>query len=213
MLGYVARMPLTEVVRFARELDWEDELRGGRQTRACWSGTSEAAALVAALADRTDADVGAVLQALLDRPHPAGLDRPQLATTELLSAISAYSNDVIVTVAMGLNSAVPSLLATFVRITRGILPKILARGLEYNKTVPLDMYAQLLKVAGATLPAEDFCQFYVDLKYRKLTDHASVLLEEAARNPVMPEIIMKMKDYGLRREARQLVIVRRQKNG
>src|SRR5262249_20871034 len=109
MLGYVARMPLTEVVRFARELDWEDELRGGRQTRACWSGTSEAAALVAALADRTDADVGAVLQALLDRPHPAGLDRPHLATTELLSAISAYSNDVIVTVAMGLNSAVPSL--------------------------------------------------------------------------------------------------------
>jgi hypothetical protein len=46
-----------------------------------------------------------------------------------------------------------------------------------------------------------------------LTDEASVLLEEAAANPEVPEIIKRMKSYGLRREARQLATATRHKDG
>jgi serine/threonine protein kinase len=213
MLSYAAHLPIAEVVRFARELDWADGPDAGRQTRAAWSGTSEAAALIAATARRTTSDVGVVLQALLDQPNGAAIGRQRLAATNLLSTITEYPDDVIVTVAMGLNSAVPDLLAIFARITAGILSEILAGNPHFGKSGLPDIYAELLKAAGANLPAADFCHLYLDLREKMLCDEAGFLLKEAAMNPETPEIIVKMKGYGLRREAKQLGIATRHKNG
>jgi hypothetical protein len=207
MLGYVAHMPIAEVVQFARELDWLEGTGSGRLTRAFWSGTSEAAALIGATAGRTSSDVGAVLQALLDRSN-ATLGRRRLAAAELLSAITAYPYDLMITVAMGLNAAVPDFLPIFVRAIKDILPEVLA-----DKSRLPDTYTELLKAAGANLPAADFFHLYLDLRERMLSDEASFLLNEAAMNPEAPEIIRKMKNYGWRREARQLGVVTRHKNG
>jgi hypothetical protein len=203
LLSYAARMPLTEVVRFARELDWLDGPAGDRgQSGASWSGTSEAAALVAATTARTYSDVGAVVRALLDLQRDATPGRRRRAATELLSAIAAYPDDVVVTVALGLNAAAADWLAAFVRITAGILPEILA-GDVYGSRL-LDGYSELLRAAGTNLESTDFCHLYLNLKERSFADAASFLLDAATPNPAAPEIIRKMKSHGLRREARQL---------
>jgi hypothetical protein len=212
LLCYAARMPIAEVARFAGELDWADGLGGGSQTRTFWSGTSEAAALVAAMAARTPSDIGAVVQALLDRPLAAP-GRRFLAAHELLTAITAYPDDVIVTVAMGLTAVVPDLLALFVRTTASMLPEILVKDNYCGKSGLLNTYAELLKAAGADMRVDDFCRLYLNLSDRMLTDEASFLLEKAAANPEVPEIIKRMKSYGLRREARQLATATRHKNG
>jgi len=203
LLSYVARMPLAEVVRFARELDWLDGPGGDRgRSGASWSGTREAAALVAATTARTYSDVGAVVQALLDQPQGATPGRQRRAATELLSAVAAYPDDVVLTVAMGLNAAAADWLAIFVRITAGILPEILA-GEIYGLRL-IDTYSELLRAAGTNLEGTDFCHLYLNLKEQSLADAASFLLDAATLNPAAPEIIVKMKSCGLRREARQL---------
>lgn len=211
LLSYVARMPLTEAARFARELDWLDGPGGDRgQSGASWSGTTEAAALVAATTARTYSDVGTVVRALLDKPRDATPGRRRRAATELLSAIAAYPDYVVVTVAMGLNAASADWLATFVRITAGILPEILA-GDVYGSRL-LDTYPELLRAAGTNLEGPDFCHLYLKLKEQSLADAASFLLDAATLNPATPEIIRKMKSHGLRREARQLSQTVRLKN-
>lgn len=212
ILSYAAHMPIAEVIRFARELDWVDGPGGDRQTKAFWSGPSEAAALIAGMAGKAASDVGAVIQALLDRPQRASLGRQRLAAAELLSAISAYPDDVIVTVVMGLNAAMPDLLTIFVRVTKTILPEILAGNLYFDKSDLANTYAELLNAAGTNLPAPDFCDLYLGLRERMLSDAASFLLKGAALNPAAPEIIRKMKSYGWRREAKQLGITARHKN-
>ncbi len=213
LLSYAGNMPIAETIRFARELDWVDEPGGGRQPRAFWSGTSETAALIAATARRTPSDIGAVLEALLDRPQRIAPGRQQLAAIELLSAIAAYPDDVIVTVAMGLKAAAPDLLAIFARITAGILPEILTGNLGCDKSQVQDAYDELLKAAGNSLQAADFCHLYLDLRERMLSAEAGFLLRTAETNPEAPEIIKEMRSHGMRREAKQLAAATRHKNG
>lgn len=213
MLRYVAHMPIAEAVRFARELDWVAEPGIRSQAQAFWPGTSEAAALIAAMAERTPSDVGAVIQALLDGQQRAALGRRRLAAAELLSAISAYPDDVIVTVVRGLNIAAPDLLTIFFRVTKTTLPEILAGNLYSDKSRLANIYADLLEATGANLPATDFCDLYLDLRERMLSDAASFLLKGAEMNPATPEIIRKMKSHGWRREAKQLGIATRHQNG
>jgi len=201
LLAYAARMPVAEVVRFARELDWVDG-PGGGQSWGSWSGTREAAALVAATTARTYSDVGAIVQALLDQPQGPTPGRRRRAATELLPTIAAYPDDVVVTVAMGLNAVTADLLAIFIRVTAGILPDILA-GDVYGPSL-LDEYSELLRAAGTNLEGTDFCHLYQNLKQRSIADAASFLLNAATLNPAAPEIILKLKSYGFRREARQL---------
>ncbi len=212
LLGWAARMPIAEAVRFASELDWLDG-PGAGQTRAFWSGTSEAAALVAATAGRDPADPGAVLRALLDRPR-ATPGRRQLAASELLSAVRAYPVDVIVAVATGLNAVLPEFLAIFVRVAKDILPEIVAGNgnLHFDQSSLLATRTELLQVAGARFPAADFCHLYLDLNERKLSDEAGLLLRNAAMNPAAPEIMRELKSRGWRREAKQLGMAARQKN-
>jgi hypothetical protein len=93
-------------------------------------------------------------------------------------------------------------LATFVRITAGILPEILA-GDVYGSRL-LDTYSELLRAAGTNLEGTDFCHLYLILKEQSLADAASFLLDAATLNPAAPEIIRQMKSHGLRRQARQL---------
>jgi len=206
-------MPIAEVDRFAREFDWIAEPGVGGRAQTFWSGTSEAAALVAAMAGRTPSDVGAVIQALLDGLQNVSLGRQRLAAAELLSAISAYPDDVIVTVTMGLSAAMPDLLTIFVRATKAIVPDILAGRLYSDKSHLANTYADLLKAAGTNLPAPDFCDLYLDLRERMLSDAADFLLKGAATNPATPEIIRRMKSHGCRREARQLDMATRQQKG
>jgi len=165
----------------------------------------EAAALIAAAVGRARPDVGAVLQALLDRTQRSAL--------ALLSAMTAYPHDVIVAVAMGLNASVPDLLPVFVRIAASRLPEILTRDIYCGNSGLLSTYVELFKTAGTRLPATDFCHLYLNLRERVLSDEASFLLTQAAMNPEAPAIIAELKGQGLRREAKQLGLVARQKNG
>lgn len=210
LLCYAARLPIAEAIRFARELDWIDG-SGGGQTLAFWSVTSEPAALIAATSGRTPSDVGAILQALVERPH-ATLGRQQLAAATLLSAITAYPNEVIATVAMGLNAAVPDLLTIFVRIAKDILPDILSVKLSDRSWLPEES-AALVKAAAISLPAADFCHLYHELRLRTmLPDEANLLLQGAATNPAVREIIREIKRSGWRREAKQLETAMRRKD-
>ena len=196
LLSFAARLPADDLARFAGELDWADGAAHGQPIRATWSGTREAAALVAAATRQAPSDLGVVLQALLDRP-----DRAVLA---LLSALTTLPNDVVIAVAMGLNAAVPKLLPGFIRIASGVLPAILARDIYYDNSGLLNTYADLLRAAGSSLPSEAFCHLYLMLRERTLTEEASLLLKEAARNSAAPEIITQLKDHRLRSEAKEL---------
>ena len=57
MLSYAARMPVTEVVEFAQELDWADAPGRHGQAPPRWLRTREAAALIAAVAGRATPDI------------------------------------------------------------------------------------------------------------------------------------------------------------
>jgi len=214
LLGYAARGPEAEVVQFARDLDWTDGPGTSWQSRVYWPGTIEAAALIAATADQRPSEAGVILRALIDQPQDVvAIGRRQLAVTELLSAIAAYPDDVIIAVATGLNAALPSLQAIFVRTIKEILPEILAGNACVDNPEVRALYSELLTIAGRTLPPVDFYHLYVDLRDRALSGEADFLLKEAAANPEVTEIITKIKNYGLRREARQLSLAARQKNG
>jgi hypothetical protein len=196
LLTFAARLPATDLAQFAGELDWTDGPADSQPLQSSWSGTREAAALIAAAARQAPSDLGVVLQSLLDRP-----DRAVLA---LLSALTNFPDDVVIAVAMGLNAAVPKLLPGFIRIASGVLPEILTRDIYYGNSGLLNTYADLLRAAGSSLPGEAFCHLYLMLRERTLTEEASVLLNEAARNSAAPEIITQLKYYRLRSEAKQL---------
>lgn len=196
LLSFAARLPTTDLARFAGELDWADGPADGQLIRATWPGTREAAALISAAVTRAPSEMGVLLQALLDRP-----DRAVLA---LLSALTTYPSGVVVAVVMGLNSAVPALLPGFIRIASGVLPEILTRDIYHGDSGLLNTYADVLRAAGSCLPGEAFCHLYLMLRERMLTGEAGLLLKEAARNPAAPEIITQLKDHRLRTEARQL---------
>ncbi len=214
MLGYAARRPDAEVVQFARDLDWADGPGASWQSRACWPGTIEAAALIAAAAGQRPSEAGVILRALIDQLQDAvAIGRRQLAVAELLSAIAAYPDDVIISVAAGLNATLPRLRAIFVRTIRDLLPEILAGNPGADKPQLRALYFELLRTAGSTLSPVDFHHLYVNLSDRVLSDEAGFLLNEAAANPEVSEIIIRMKNYGWRREAKQLSLAARQKNG
>jgi hypothetical protein len=196
LLSFAARLPAEDLARFAGELDWADGPAQSQPTRATWSGTREAAALVAAATRQATSDLGVVLQSLLDRP-----DRAVLA---LLSALTTFPDDVVIAVAMGLNATVPKLLPGFIRIASGVLPAILARDIYYDNSGLLNTYADVLRAAGSSLPSEAFCHLYLMLRERMLPKEASLLLKEAARNSAAPEIITQLKDRRLRSEAKEL---------
>lgn len=203
MLNYAARMPVTEVVEFAQELDWVDAPGRRGQAAPGWLRTREAAALIAATAGRAASDFEAVLRALLHRPQPAAANL-RSATVDLLSVITAYPSDVIVKTSMGLNAVAPDLLSAFVRIAATVLPEILVRGGHRGDSRLLSTYGPLLSAAGTHLPSDSLCDFYLDLRERALLDEASFLLTQAAANPDARHIISALKGRGLRREAKQL---------
>jgi hypothetical protein len=205
LLSHVAGMPPAEVLRFARELEWVDGAGAGRPVPVFWPRASEAAALIATTARRAPADVGAVIQALLDRPEPTAPGRLRLAATELLAAITAYPDEVVVTTAIGLNAVRPELLAPLARITAGFLPEIVAGNSGRDEPGARDACSALLAAAGTSLPAADFCRLYLHLRERRLSAEASLLLKAAEGNPGTPELIAELKRRGLRREARQLL--------
>jgi hypothetical protein len=204
LVGYVAGLPLDDVTRFGRELDWADGPGGGRQTPVFWPGTSEATSLIAATARRSSSDAGAVFQSLLYGPQQTAAGRRYLAAAELLSAMTAYPTEVIATVGAGLCATAPDLLTVFVRVNAGLLPEILAAELGGTGSGLLADHAELLKAAGVNLPAAEFCQLYRNFRQRMRSEEASFLLTAAAMNPARSEITSKLKSGGWRREARQL---------
>ncbi|HET7014192.1 MAG TPA: serine/threonine-protein kinase [Streptosporangiaceae bacterium] len=222
LLSYAARISSAELVEFARELDWTDDGpasgraarptgpdRQARQARPFWPGTKEAAALIAAAATagRASSDFEALLEALLDRD---GLNRLS-AAIELFSVIRVYPGELLVTVAMGLNAAVPGLLSTYVRVTAPVLPDVLVTDNYRGDSRLLRTYGPLLEAAGAHLPFINFCDFYLNLRQRALLDEASFLLAQAAANPEAPAIVADLRGRGLRREAKQLALAVRQR--
>jgi hypothetical protein len=202
-LRFAAQLPVGEAARFAGELDWDSP--GSGRGQASWSGMKEATVLIAAMAGRDRSEVGAVLQALLDRP--------QRATMALMSALTAYPHDVIVAVALGLSAVEPDLLPIFVRLAASRLPEILTRDIYCGNSGLLGTYAELFKTASTRLPATDFCHLYLNLRERTLSAETDFMLAQALINPDAPEIAAELKSRGSRREAKQLSQAVRQKNG
>lgn len=209
LVSYAARMPSPELIGFAGELDWMHGPPGRQAGTPLWPGTNEATALIAATTGRPSADFEEVLRALLHRPG-AGVNLLS-AAAELFSVIRAYPGDVLVTVAMGLNAALPDLLSPFVRVTAPILPDVLVKDYNRGGSELLSTYGPLLKAAGTYLPFISFCDFYLELKQRGLLNEAAFLLAQAAANPEAADIVSTLRSRGLRREAKQVAKAPRQR--
>jgi len=91
------------------------------------------------------------------------------------------------------------------------LPEVLVRDSYRSESRLLSTYGPLLKSAGIYLPEIALCQLYLNLRERALLDEAAFLLAQATMNPDAGEIVTSLRNYGFRREAKQLAQAIRQR--
>ncbi len=186
LLGFVARRPIGDVVRFARGLTRDQ--------------AGEAVTLVSLMrqSQRTPLEAGLAIEAFIHQPNRD--------PREFLGATARASADTVFWVASALEARLSYLLPEFFRllVTRTTGTPIemlikLAQATPGGNTV-----LRMLEVAGTYLYPQDFRNFYAILKRQRMTSEARYLLMQAARNPHARLITKELYKYGYYVEAIQL---------